>query len=201
MMKKAPAKAKRARIRRVAEDMRTQALSAARRLIVEKAEGALTMRAVAEATGVTHSNLVHHFGSLAGLHAALAEELVRELLAGLRELGLEVDKNEDYKALVDRVFALWGEKGLGRLVAWLVHSGETARLQPVNELLTQFITELAHGRSNHEAKIIARDALILSFAAFAEASVGSLLGHVFEIPPAQRRRYFVQALTALNTLY
>jgi hypothetical protein len=83
----------------------------------------------------------------------------------------------------------------------LVRSGETARLEPVNYLLDQFIEELAHGRSNNEARMIARDALILSFAAFAESSVGPLLGGLLKISAAQRRRYFVQALTALNTLY
>lgn len=189
------------RIRRAAPDMREQALAAARRLIVEKPNDVLTMRAVAEATGVTHPNLSHHFGSLAGLHAALAEELVRELLAGLRGLHLEVDKNEDYPPLVDRIFGLFDKQGLGRVLSWLVRSGETGRLKPVNYLLDQFIEELAHGRSNNEARMIARDALILSFAAFAESSVGPLLGDLLKISAAQRRRYFVQALTALNTLY
>jgi AcrR family transcriptional regulator len=201
-MKKTAAKSKNgSRIRRAAPDMRVQALAAARQLIVDKPEENLTMRAVAEATGVTHPNLSHHFGSLAGLHAALAEELIRELLAGLRALGLDVDNNDDYEALVDRVFELFDQKGLGRVLGWLVRSGETARLKPVNELLAQFIAELAHGRSDNEARVIARDALILSFAAYAESSVGSLLGGIFKISAAQRRRYFVQALTALNTMY
>jgi AcrR family transcriptional regulator len=201
-MKKAVARAKKgARIRRAPLDMREQALAAARHLIVERPDEALTMRAVADATGVTHPNLSHHFGSLAGLHAALAEELIRELLAGLRTLGLDVNNNDDYGDLVERVFELFDRKGLGRVLGWLVRSGETARLKPVNELLGQFIEELAHGRSNNEARIIARDALILSFAAFAESSVGPLLGSIFEIPAAQRRKYFVQALTALNTAY
>jgi AcrR family transcriptional regulator len=189
------------RIRRAAPDMREQALAAARRLIVEKPNDVLTMRAVAEATGVTHPNLSHHFGSLAGLHAALAEELVRELLAGLRGLDLQVDQNDDYPPLVDRIFGLFDKQGLGRVLSWLVRSGETARLKPVNYLLGQFIEELAHGRSNNEARVIARDALILSFAAFAESSVGPLLGDLLKISATQRRRYFVQALTALNTLY
>lgn len=201
-MRKSVNKAKKApRIRRAAPDMRAQALAAARQLVVQKPNETLTMRAVAQATGVTHPNLVHHFGSLAGLHAALAEELIRELLAGLRGLHLEVDENGDYAALVERIFDLFDQKGLGRVLGWLVRSGETGRLQPVNDLLAEFIKDLAHGKSNNEAGIIARDALVLSFAAYAESSVGVLLGSIFEISAAQRRRYFVQALTALNTLY
>jgi len=201
MKKKAPAKAKNgARIRRAAPDMREQALAAARHLIVARPDEVLTMRAVAEAAGVTHPNLSHHFGSLAGLHAALAEELIRELLAGLRALGLDLDSNDDYGALVNRVFDLFDKKGLGRVMGWLVRSGETARLQPINELLARFIAELAQGRSGNEAALVARDALILSFAAYAESSVGSLLGGIFKISASQRRQYFIQALTALNTM-
>jgi TetR/AcrR family transcriptional regulator, repressor for neighboring sulfatase len=201
MKKKAVQAKHQPRVRRAAPDMREQALAAARRLIVARPEESLTMRAVAEAAGVTHPNLSHHFGSLAGLHAALAEELIRELLAGLRDLGLDVDNDDDYGALVERVFELFDKKGLGRVTAWLVRSGQTGLLQPVNDLLAQFIADLTRGRSGNEATLIARDALIVSFAAYAESWVGVLLGNIFKIPAAQRRRYFVQALTALNTMY
>jgi AcrR family transcriptional regulator len=202
IMKKTRGKSKNgSRVRRAAPDMRVQALAAARRLIVDRPDEVLTMRAVAEATGVTHPNLSHHFGSLAGLHATLAEELIRELFAGLRTVGLDVNNNEDYEVLVDRVFELFDKKGLGRVVEWLVRSGETARLKPVNDLLAQFIAELAHGHTENEARVIARDALVLTFAAYSESWVGPLLGNILKISAAQRRRYFVQALTALNTMY
>lgn len=201
-MKKTSAKSKNGmRIRRAAPDMRIQALAAARQLIVDRPSEVLTMRAVAEAAGVTHPNLSHHFGSLAGLHAALAEELVRELFAGIRALGLDMDNNDDYKPLVERVFELFDERGLGRVLGWLERSGETDRLEPVKALLTQFMAELAVGRSKKEATIFARDALVLAFSAYAESSVGRLLGSILKISAAERRSYFVKALTALNTLY
>lgn len=180
--------------------MRTEALQAARRLIVERPDEALTMRAVAEAAGVTHPNLSHHFGSLAGLHAALALELIRELLVGLRNLGLDIN-NDDYDTLVDRVFELFDQHGLGRVLGWLVRSGETERLEPANELLGQFIAELTQGHSKSDATVVARDALLLSFTAFAESLVGGLLGGILKIPRTARRRYVIQALTALNKLY
>ena len=199
LMKKTPIKSKnRSRIRRSAPDMREQALATARRLIIERPDEVITMRAVADATGVTHPNLSHHFGSLAGLHAALAEELIRELLTGLRALELDLHSNDDFDALVDRVFELFDKNGLGRILGWLVRSGETARLTPINDLLTQFIADLARGRAKNEAAIIARDALILSFAAYAESSVGRLLGSILNLSARKRRQYIVQALAALN---
>src|ERR1700757_3926300 len=110
------------RVRRAATDMRQQALAAARRIIVAGPGDALTMRAVADAAGVTHPNLSHHFGSLAGLHAALAEELVRELTASLRALHIDVDSNTNDAAVVDRVFDMFDREGLGKVLSWLVRS-------------------------------------------------------------------------------
>ena len=116
--------------------MRAQALASARRLIVEGTDEVLTMRAVADAAGVTYPNLSHHFGSAAGLHAAIAEDLVRELLAGLQTVDVEMDNLEhDYRAVVVRVFDLFSQNGLGRVLGWLVRSGETSRLEPVNRML------------------------------------------------------------------
>lgn len=179
--------------------MRSQALAAARRLIVEGPDDALTMRAVADAAGVTYPNLSHHFGSAAGLHAAIAEDLVRELLAGLQTVGVEMDNVEhDYRAVVDRVFDLFGEHGLGRVLGWLVRSGETSRLKPVNQMLADFIASRARPRSKTDAKRISRVALIVAFAAYAESSVGSLLGDALVASPAKRREYVAQALAALR---
>lgn len=187
------------RVRRAASDMRAQALAAARRLIVDGAENVLTMRAVADAAGVTYPNLSHHFGSAAGLHAAIAEDLVGELLSGLQTLGHEMDSSgHEYRVLVDRVFDLFDRNGLGRVLGWLVRSGETARLKPVNELLAAFISNRSRGQSKSEAKRIARVALIVAFAAYAESSVGPLLGEVFGTSSGQRRRYFADALAALR---
>jgi TetR/AcrR family transcriptional regulator, repressor for neighboring sulfatase len=179
--------------------MRAEALAAAKRLIMEGAEDVLTMRAVADAAGVTYPNLSHHFGSAEGLHAAIAEDLVRELLAGLQTLNVEMNHLEDdYRAVVDRVFDLFSDQGLGRVIGWLVRSGETQRLEPVNRMLSEFIESRASASSKTDAKRISRVALIVAFAAYAESTAGSLLGEVLGINAAQRRAYFAQALAALR---
>jgi TetR/AcrR family transcriptional regulator, repressor for neighboring sulfatase len=187
------------RIRRAASDMRAEALAAARRLIIEGTDEVLTMRAVADAAGVTYPNLSHHFGSAAGLHVAIAEELVRELLAGLQTVDVEMNNLEhDYRAVVDRVFDLFSKNGLGRLMGWLVRSGETSRLEPMNRMLSEFIASRARASSNTDAARISRIALIVAFAAFAEASVGPILGDVLGANASKRRDYFAQALAALR---
>src|ERR1700743_1486099 len=119
------------RIRRDADDMRKEALAAARELIMSGSDTALTMRAVADRAGVTYPNLSHHFGSAAGLHVAIAEDLVRELLAGLQTVDVEMNNLEhDYRAVVDRVFCLFSKNGLGRVLGCLGRSGGEARPAP-----------------------------------------------------------------------
>jgi AcrR family transcriptional regulator len=198
MKKQTRVSKKQTRIRRAAPDMRGQALAAARKIIVDRKNTMLTMRAVAEEAGVTHPNLSHHFGSLAGLHAALAVELIRELLNGLREMGVSIDKDDDYEALVDRVFELFHKNGLARVLAWLARSGDSDLLKPAYELVTQFISEIAAGRSAGEGARVSRDALILVFAAFAESLAGPLLGSILELSAAQRKAVIVQALIGAN---
>ena len=101
---------------------------------------------------------------------------------------------------MDRVFDLFDRNGLGRVLGWLVRSGETSRLKPVNKLLTEFIAGRSRGRSKTEARRIARAALIVSFGAYAEChSVGPLLGDVLGASAAARRRYFAEALAALRS--
>lgn len=178
--------------------MRAQALAAARRLIVQGSANVLTMRAVADAAGVTYPNLSHHFGSAAGLHAAIAEDLVREVLAGLASIGQQVDgQKPDYRLLIDRVFDLFDRNGLGRVLSWLVHSGETERLGPVNRLLADFVASRSRGRSEAEVRRIARVALIVCFAGYSESIVGPALGNVLGASAATRRDYFAGALEAL----
>jgi AcrR family transcriptional regulator len=187
------------RIRRAASDMRAEALAAARRLIVEGTDEVLTMRAVADAAGVTYPNLSHHFGSAAGLHVAIAEDLLRELLAGLQTVDVEMNNLEhDYRAVVDRVFDLFSKNGLGRVLGWLVRSGETSRLEPMNRIMSDFIASRARPSSKSDPGRISRIALIVAFAAYAEASVGPVLGAVLGASAAKRRDYFAQALAALR---
>ena len=77
-----------------------------------------------------------------------------------------------------RVFDLFSQNGLGRVLGWLVRSGETSRLEPVNRMLADFIVSRARPSSKTDAKRISRIALIVAFAAYAESSVGPLLGDV-----------------------
>ncbi|NWN33711.1 helix-turn-helix transcriptional regulator, partial [Klebsiella michiganensis] len=50
-------------------------MEAARALLLEAGPQAVTLKAVAARIGRTHANLLHHFGSAAGLQKALAANI------------------------------------------------------------------------------------------------------------------------------
>jgi AcrR family transcriptional regulator len=183
------------RIRRSPDDLRAQALAAARRLILAGDEPVLTMRAVADAIGVTYPNLSHHFGSAAGLHAAVAEQMVGDLLLGLRDIATQLEDGPDGRRLVDKVFDLFDRDGLGRVITWLVQSGEGARLEPVRVLLAAYMAEARHGpkENSHAAEV----GLIVSLAAYGEASAGALIGDLLGFSSEARRDLLARMIAPL----
>jgi AcrR family transcriptional regulator len=52
------------------EESRSAALAAARKLLLAEGPQAVTLKAVSAEIGRTHANLLHHFGSAAGLQGA-----------------------------------------------------------------------------------------------------------------------------------
>jgi AcrR family transcriptional regulator len=183
------------RIRRSPADLRAQALAAARRLIMAGGEPVLTMRAVADAIGVTYPNLSHHFGSAAGLHAAVAEQMVGELLLGLRDIASQLEDGPDGRRLVNKVFDLFDRDGLGRVITWLVQSGEGARLEPIRALLAAYMAEARHGpaEDSHAAEI----AMIVSLAAYGESSAGALIGDLLGFSGEARRALLARMIAPL----
>src|SRR5918911_26769 len=87
------------------EESRAAALEAARRLLIERGPQAVTLKAGAAEIGKTPANLLHHFGSAAGLQAALAGLISDRVCAGIAESVQRARAGEaDPIAIVDRTF-------------------------------------------------------------------------------------------------
>jgi AcrR family transcriptional regulator len=119
------------RIRRTPEEARTLALASARRLLLADGPDAITLQSVATDLGMSHTNLIHHFGSAAGLQSELMRQMMSELTAAIESavMRLRAGKGE-FRDFVDIVFDAFDRGGAGRLAAWIVLSGEATRLAP-----------------------------------------------------------------------
>ncbi|KQV56956.1 MULTISPECIES: TetR/AcrR family transcriptional regulator [unclassified Caulobacter] len=136
------ASAPKPRVRRSPEAARENILAAAEALLVEHGPQAIKLADVAKAAGVVHANVIHHFGSIAGVETALMERMIRQLadkiIAGFNEEG--ATPGFGAQALFDAFEA----KGAARLAAWLELTGEGRRMTLVRAVVDQVVqTRLA----------------------------------------------------------
>lgn len=167
------------RRRRTPEEARREALASARRLLIAGGPNAVTLKSVGDDIGVTHGNLIHHFGSAADLQAALMGSMVRDLTDALAVAvtNLRSDAGAP-RALVDEVFDAFDSGAAGRLAAWIVLSGDLEHLEPVRAAVQalvdaihqKFAEQGAEGRDRITGAV-----LFIAICAFGDALIGPSL--------------------------
>lgn len=131
------------RTRLSAEDSRLVALEAARTLLIEAGPQAVTLKAVAARIGRTHANLLHHFGSAAGLQKALAATMAERITARISATVLKVRAGEaDRREIVDMTFDAFGKEGAGALASWAILSGDRDALTPILTAIHRLVEEV-----------------------------------------------------------
>ncbi|MDR3507312.1 MAG: TetR/AcrR family transcriptional regulator [Caulobacteraceae bacterium] len=131
------------RRRRSPDEARAQALDCAKRLLIHQGPTGVTLQAVAREIGVTHGNLIHHFGSAAQLQSALMGAMVRDLAKALEAAVVHVRSDESVpRTLIDIVFDAFDEGGAGQLAAWIAVSNRYEHLEPVREAVGELVAAL-----------------------------------------------------------
>jgi AcrR family transcriptional regulator len=175
------AKAHVPRVRRTPTEARTLALASARRLLLADGPDAITLQAVATDLGMSHTNLIHHFGSAAGLQSELMRQMVSELTTTIESavMRLRAGKGE-VKDFVDIVFDAFDRGGAARLAAWMALAGESMHLAPIGEVVRDYIDIVERGadEEGNEAAVHARvtsATLFVTVAALGDAIIGNEL--------------------------
>jgi len=152
------------------QESRAAALEAARRLLIEHGPQAITLKAVAAEIGKTHANLLHHFGSAAGLQSALAASISDRVCAGIAEAVVKSRQGEvDPIEIVDRTFDAFGKEGAGALAAWMILSGNRDALNPVLDAIHSLVDQLGEG---HQDRPVHEMTLWLVLAAIGDSLLG-----------------------------
>lgn len=108
------------RRRRAPEEVKAEAIAAARRLLAAEGPAAVTLQAVAAELGMAHGNITHHFRSAANLQAMLADKMVGDILKAVRSAVEHLRAGTlDERDLVDMVFDAFETTGVARLLGWL----------------------------------------------------------------------------------
>ncbi|HEV2747309.1 MAG TPA: TetR family transcriptional regulator [Allosphingosinicella sp.] len=174
-----------ARERLSPEESRAAALEAARRLLIASGPQAVTLKAVSAAVGKTHANLLHHFGSAAGLQAELARYIGARVTAGIAEAVQRAREGEaDPREIVDRTFDAFGREGAGALAAWMILSGNRDALDPILDAIHQLVDRLGRG---HEDRPVHDKTLALVLAALGDALLGGPMAEALGLPRDRAR--------------
>ena len=175
-----------ARERLTPEESRAAALEAARALLLESGPQAVTLKAVAARIGKTHANLLHHFGSAAGLQSQLARSIAEHVTAAIGAAVERARQGEaDPREIVDRTFEAFGREGAGALAAWLILMGDKDALQPVLDAIHKLVDELGQGDSYRP---VHETTLWLVIAALGDSLLGGLLADAFGLPRDTARK-------------
>jgi TetR/AcrR family transcriptional regulator, repressor for neighboring sulfatase len=178
------------RRRRTAEDARAEALAAARRILLDKGPAAMTLKAVAAEVGVTHANLLHHFGSAGGLQTDLMAMMLRDLAEVMREAVARLRAGEaTMDDVVGLTFEAFSTGGAGHLAAWMVLTRETDRLEPIGEVVRELAAAIR--RPENEAPV-ERAILFVTMMAFADGVIGKHLRPMLSQPANAAREITAQ---------
>jgi AcrR family transcriptional regulator len=163
------------------EASRHVALDAARELLIEAGPQAVTLKAVAARMGRTHANLLHHFGSAAGLQRALAEYLADAVCDTIRaEMQGAPPGERDVRHIVDLVFDCFDREGAGALASWMLMTGNEDALDPIINAVHKVIDSLS--TDSGEQQLIREDTLALVLMALGDALMGAPMAAALGLP-------------------
>ncbi|MBN8808386.1 MAG: TetR/AcrR family transcriptional regulator [Sphingomonas sp.] len=177
------------------EESREAALDAARDLLVELGPQAVTLKAVAARIGRTHANLLHHFGSAAGLQKALIERMAGFITTTIREAVIRQRASDDPnpREVVDLAFDAFDTGGAGALASWMILSGNEDALDPILQAIHDLVDDLSEGHSKDEQPI-EDETLELVLMALGDALFGAPLTRALWLPRDRARELAYQVL-------
>lgn len=175
------------RIRREAHAARDHILQAAEQLLVDHGPLALKLADIAAAAGVANGTILHHFGSIDGLHAGLMERMIDQLVADILAASDTADTGDPPEAAIEALFDVFEKRGAARLAAWLELTGESKRLTHVQDAVRRVVAKrVAKGGAS---KALIEDMVLVSVVlAMGAGLFGRTLAELLSKPPARTRK-------------
>ena len=176
------------------DESRDRALEAARQILLDEGPQAVTLKAVASRVGRTHANVLHHFGSAAGLQKALAGTMADQVCATIAGVVQQARRGEaDPHTIVDMTFDAFDRQGAGALAIWMLLSGNEDALDPILAAILRLVDELAV--DNDDGRI-RQETLNLVLMALGDALLGKPMADALGLPRETARELAYRQLLA-----
>lgn len=158
----------------------------------------MTLKAVAGRIDRTHANLLHHFGSAAGLQQALAEYLAgtvcETIAAAVRATRAGIGSPRE---IVDLTFDAFDRDGGGALASWMLASGNEDALDPVVEAIHRLVDKLVATALTPDLGDVIRDnTLMLVLLALGDSQMGGPMASSLGLPREKAREIATRSLIA-----
>jgi AcrR family transcriptional regulator len=174
------------------EESRSAAIEAAGKLLIADGPQAVTLKAVAAKVGRTHANLLHHFGSAAGLQGELARSIADSVRSSITESVERARAGEtDARDIVDRTFDVFDREGAGALAAWMILTGNRDALNPILDSLRTLVAQLSVG---HEERHVAESTLALVLSALGDSLLGAPIANALGLSRETARELAAERL-------
>lgn len=177
------------------EESRAQALAAARELLRDEGVAAITLKSVANRIGRTHANLLHHFGSVAGLHRALADVIAHQVAASITETVLRMRRGEArLRDVIERMFDAFDQQRVGELMAWVMLTRQHEALEPVASAISDVVRDIS---SPDDDRPLDQATLGLVLLAIGDSLVGAEVARACGLPRSAARDIATQQVIAV----
>ncbi len=183
------------------DESRLIALEAARDLLLEAGPQAVTLKAVGNRIGRTHANLLHHFGSAAGLQKALAGYLADAITATIGDAVNAARRGEvEPRRIVDMTFDAFDAGGAGALASWMLASGNEDALDPVVDAIHRLVDKLAATALRPQlAEVIRDNTLMLVLLALGDSQMGGPMAAALGLNREKARELAARSLVSALT--
>lgn len=180
------------------DESRLAAVEAARALLIEAGPQAVTLKAVAARIGRTHANLLHHFGSAAGLQKALAAHLADVITASIGDAVDAARRGEvSPRTIVDMTFDAFDAQGAGALASWMLSSGNEDALDPVVDAVHRLVNKLAASAISPDmGDVIRENTLMLVLLALGDSQLGGAMASAIGLSREKAREIATRSLTS-----
>lgn len=193
---KVPKEPKVRRRKWMGDKAREEGLIAARKLLLNGGPSAVTLANVGQAIGMSHANVLYHFGSAAGLQSALMGSMIQDLTDALDD-AVEHIKTDGAapRAVVDQVFDAFGPGGAGDLAAWMALARDYSHLETIREAVNNLVVAFRDKFLDEDADARVRAAvLMIAICAFGDAVIGNQLRDMLGQGPDEMRNLTTKLL-------
>ena len=189
------------RVRRSPEASRENILNAAETLLVEHGPQTLKLTDVAKAAKVANATVLHHFGTIQGVQAALMERMIQQLAN--RILDIDAPRESPFSAHghdLRMLFDAFEQRGAARLAAWLELADEARRMTSVREAVEAVIEKRVQAEGA-ERDMVVDFTMVCVALALGVGLFGSTVGELMGRPEGRTREMALEMMMShLQTL-